>query len=71
MDSTSYYEAYVLIINRVFYLKKFQLGAFYSPFLPLLYILGSVLSRFSVCFFMNYPCSEHKLADSGKPGGNK
>lgn len=71
MESTSYYEAYVLIINRVFYLKKFQLGAFYSPFLPLLYILGSVLSRFSVCFFMNCPCSEHKLADSGKPGGNK
>lgn len=46
MESTSYYEAYVL--NRVFYLKKFQLGAFYSPFLPLLYILRSVLSRFGV-----------------------
>lgn len=48
MESTSYYEAYVLIINRLFYLEKFQLGAFYSTFLPLLYILGSVLSRFRV-----------------------
>lgn len=57
MVSTSYCEAYVLIIIRVFCLEKFQLGAFYSPFLPLLYILGSVLSRFRVFSLFSHELS--------------